>query len=146
MRWLLEAGAATATSSRAGQRNALHLAASKGREAVVRALMATSSKRRSAGSLDAAVAGESAPSSSAVKSTGKELVSSRDAAGCTALHMAALHSHVGCCRLLLEGGADVTAVDALGRVAQVHWCGELSVWQALLESASSGGLRRSHAP
>eukprot|EP00953_Heterococcus_sp_UTEX-ZZ885_P006853 4185-Heterococcus_DN1.PRE.1 len=106
VRWLLEAAGSTsdaAAVNKAG-RTALHLAASKGRDNVVRALLGV-----------------------------KEVqVDAADNAGCSALHLAAQHGHTTTMRLLLvEGNADSSARDELGGLAS-RYCDE-RVWQRLQE-------------
>ena len=53
------------------------------------------------------------------------LESRHKSGGITALMSAAAGGHVKCVRVLLDYGADVTAVDDSGRTAKVVWCG---VW------------------
>ena len=56
----------------------------------------------------------------------------RDSRGCTALHLASIRGTDDIMRLLLEKGADVSAVDLHGNTP-LHYCGHIETIQCLLD-------------
>ena len=56
----------------------------------------------------------------------------RDSRGCTALHLASIRGTDDIMRLLLEKGADVSALDLHGNTP-LHYCGHIETIQCLLD-------------
>ncbi|KAF0684353.1 Aste57867_23666 [Aphanomyces stellatus] len=61
----------------------------------------------------------------------------------TPLHCAAIHANVGCAKLLLDHGADMTSMDALGHPAWEYWeAPAMTLLQAHLEKLETMGLMK----